>query len=91
VLRLIGRSLTWTALCLVGVLGLGCGSDENSNPQGSGGIGGTDQGPPTGSAGGGAGGMLGNAGAMGVAGGAGAGSGGATASARVQFVLREVH
>jgi hypothetical protein len=91
-LRLIGRSLTCASLCVLGASSLGCSSDNDGAPQGYGGAGGS----PTGSAGAGAGGMLGVAGTMGTPGGAGPGgagpgAGGSTASARVQFVLKEVH
>jgi hypothetical protein len=85
-------------LCLVGAVGLGCGSDgDRRNNQGQGGLtgvagtqglAGASGGAPLGGAG------NGNGGTNHGGGGSSAGQGGQPgqpASARVQFVLKEVH
>ena len=75
-------------LCLFGAMSAGCGSDKSREPHGtagSSGSGGASQGPPTGNAGTNAGGTNGGGATGGTIGQPPPGS------ARVQFVLKEVH
>ncbi len=97
VTRLTSTVLVGLQLCLFGSIGAGCGSDKPRDQRatgGSSGSGGASQGPPTGNAG--SGGLTGNAGTSA----GGTNGGGATGgtmgqpppgSARVRFVLKEVH
>jgi hypothetical protein len=91
--RPTGKSLLLSVCCLIGVSSVGCGSDGGPASSGNhaGAPGGAGAGPSTGSSGGmsGGGDLPGGAGAG--AGSGGQGGAGPSASAHVQFVLREVH